>query len=193
MISEGNDKTMDTDMALVTEIRKGDKKAFAELVERHKKTAFRIALGLVGNKDDAFDISQEAFLRVYRSASTYDEKQPFQPWFYTIIANLSRTWLRRRSRRENRMVDLDDVSWLLVDNRTPEAAVINKEKVADLRQALKELSFEDREIIMLQHFRGMSYDEIAQLLSIPKGTVMSRLYYARKKLAGLMRLKNGEK
>ncbi|MDH3892670.1 MAG: RNA polymerase sigma factor [candidate division Zixibacteria bacterium] len=183
---------MDTDMALVMDIRKGDKQALGKLVERHKKSAFRIALGLVGNKDDAFDISQEAFLRVYKSAKTFDTKQPFQPWFYTIIANLSRTWLRRRSRRENRMVDVDDVSWLLVDNRTPEQAVIKNETVANLRQALKELSFDDREIITLQHFRCMSYEEISDLLSIPKGTVMSRLYYARKKLAGLMRQKNGE-
>ncbi len=184
---------METDVALVMDIRDGSKKALGKLVERHKKSAFRIALGLVGNKDDAFDISQEAFLRVYRSANTYDESQPFGPWFYTIIANLSRTWLRRRSRREHRMVDVDDVSWLLVDERTPEQAVIKKEMVAQLRQALKELPFDDREIITLQHFRGMSYDEIAQLLGIPKGTVMSRLYYARKKLATLMRLKNGER
>ena len=184
---------METDVALVMDIRDGNKKALGKLVERHKKSAFRIALGLVGNKDDAFDISQEAFLRVYRSANTYDESQPFAPWFYTIIANLSRTWLRRRSRRENKMVDVDDVSWLLVDERTPEQAVIKKETVAILRRALKELPFDDREIITLQHFRGMSYDEIAQLLGIPKGTVMSRLYYARKKLATLMRLKNGER
>ena len=184
---------METDVALVMDIRDGNKKALGKLVERHKKSAFRIALGLVGNKDDAFDISQEAFLRVYRSANTYDESQPFGTWFYTIIANLSRTWLRRRSRRENRLVDVDDVSWLLVDERTPEQAVIKKETVAILRRALKELPFDDREIITLQHFRGMSYDEIAQLLGIPKGTVMSRLYYARKKLATLMRLKNGER
>ena len=192
MNAEGNDKTMETDMALVMNIRKGNKKALGELVERHKKSAFRIAMGLVGNKDDAFDISQEAFLRVYKSAGTYDERQPFQPWFYTIIANLCRTWLRRRSRRDNKMVDIDDVSWLLVDNRTPEHAVIKDETVANLRWALAELSFDDREIITLQHFRNMSYEEISELLSIPKGTVMSRLYYARKKLAGLMRQKNGE-
>lgn len=184
---------MESDVALVMDIRDGNKKALGKLVERHKKSAFRMALGLVGNKDDAFDISQEAFLRVYRSANTYDESQPFAPWFYTIIANLSRTWLRRRSRRDNKMVDVDDVSWLLVDERTPEQAIIKKEMVAQLRQALKELPFDDREIITLQHFRGMSYDEIAQLLGIPKGTVMSRLYYARKKLATLMRLKNGER
>jgi len=184
-------RTMDTDIALVTDIKAGDKKALALLVERYKKLAYRTALGLVGNKDDAYDISQEAFLRVYRSAGTYDESQPFLPWFYTIIANLCRTWLKRRSRRENRMLDVDDVSYLMIDDANPEAEMIRKESIASLRRAIMNLPFEDREIIMLQHFRGMSYAEIADLLRIPRGTVMSRLYYARKKLAKLMRGSDG--
>jgi RNA polymerase sigma-70 factor (ECF subfamily) len=178
---------MCSDAALVMDIKAGNKKALGKLVERHKKLAYRLALGLVGNKDDAYDISQEAFLRVYRSAKTYNESQPFLPWFYTIIANLCRTWLQRRSKRESRMVGVDDVSYLLVDDTTPEKEVIRKETIARLRRALLKLAFDDREIITLQHFRGMSYDEIAGLLNIPRGTVMSRLYYARKKLATLMR------
>ena len=182
---------METDVALVMDIRTGNKNALGKLVERHKKSAFRIALGLVGNRDDAHDISQEAFIRVYRSAATYDEDQPFQPWFYTIIANLCRTWLRKRSRVDNRLVDLDDVSYLLIDENNPEKATIQRETIAALRRALLNLSFTEREIISLQHFRGMSYDEIADLLNIPKGTVMSRLYYARKKLATLMRQTDG--
>jgi RNA polymerase sigma-70 factor (ECF subfamily) len=182
---------MKTDAALVLDIGAGNKNALAELVERHKRSAYRIALGLVGNRDDAFDISQEAFLRVHRSARTYDANQPFAPWFYTIITNLCRTWLRRRSRTEHKMVDVDDASYLLVDHNNPEDAIIKKEDVRRLREALTALSFGDREIITLQHFRGMSYDEIASLLDIPKGTVMSRLYYARKKLATLMRQSDG--
>ena len=173
--------------SLVTDIRSGNKKALGVLVERHKRLAFQTALGLVGNRDDAFDISQEAFLRVYRSAKTYDSSQPFLPWFYTIIANLSRTWLRRRSRTDHKMVDLDDVSFLMVSSDNPESNYISKELKGHLREALLKLSFEDREIITLQHFRGMTYDEIAGLLQIPKGTVMSRLYYARKRLAKLIR------
>ncbi|MEA3296381.1 MAG: sigma factor, partial [candidate division Zixibacteria bacterium] len=74
-------EAMETDVALVMDIRNGNKNALGKLVERHKKSTFRIALGLVGNRDDAHDISQEAFIRVYRSAVTYDENQPFQPWF----------------------------------------------------------------------------------------------------------------
>ncbi len=178
---------METDTALVMDIKAGNKTALGKLVERHKKLAYRFALGLVGNKDDAYDISQEAFLRVYRSADTYDSQQPFLPWFYTIISNLCRTWLKRRSRRDNRMVDVDDASYLLVDYANPETSLERKEIVGKLRQALIQLPFDDREIIMLQHFRGMSYEEIAGLLGIPRGTVMSRLYYARKKLADLMR------
>lgn len=178
---------MCTDIVLVTDIKAGSKKAFGKLVERHKKTAFRLALGLVGNKDDAHDISQEAFLRVYRSAETFDTSQPFLPWFYTIVSNLSKTWLRRRKTVDHRMVDVDDASYLLVDEDNPESALVKKETIALLHAALLQLPFDDREIVTLQHFRGMSYDEIATLLDIPKGTVMSRLYYARKKLATLMR------
>ncbi|MEW5796065.1 MAG: RNA polymerase sigma factor [Candidatus Zixiibacteriota bacterium] len=186
MTSKKEVDSMNSDSALVMSIGTGDKSAFRVLVERHKKTAYGMALGLVGNRDDAFDISQEAFLRVYRSAKSFDQRQPFLPWFYTIIANLSRTWLRRRSSRDHRMVDIDEASTFLVSDDNPEEAVIRDQQIARLRQALQKLSFEDREIIVLQHFRNMSYDEIAKLLEIPRGTVMSRLYYARKRLAKLM-------
>lgn len=185
--NENMEMLMETDSVLIMDIKAGNKKALGKLVERHKKSAFRIALGLVGNKDDAYDISQEAFLRVYKSAATYDEQKPFLPWFYTIISNLSKTWLRKRQTRENRMIDVDDASYLLVDTSNPEDALVKKETISILRKAILELDFEDREIITLQHFRGMSYDEIADLLGIPRGTVMSRLYYARKKLGVLMR------
>jgi len=177
---------METDVTLIMSIKTGNKKALGELVERHKKNAFRIALGLVGNKDDAYDISQEAFLRVYNSAKTFNEKQPFLPWFYTIIANLSRTWLRKRTTRDYRLVDIDEAPYLLVDSGNPESKLLKKELLSILQHALQKLSFEDREIIILQHIRGMSYEEIATLLNIPRGTVMSRLYYARKRLAKLI-------
>ena len=187
------DESMTNDSALVMSMSTGDKqpkeakKAFEKLVERHKKTAYRVALGMVGNKDDAFDISQEAFLRVYKSANTFDKSQPFLPWFYTIIANLCRTWLRRRTTRDYRMVDVDDASYLLVSDDNPEKTMVQNQQATKLREAIMKLSFADREIVVLQHFRNMSYDDIAAMLDIPRGTVMSRLYYARKRLAKLMR------
>ena len=187
MTSDKDRESMTNDSALVMSIGTGDKKAFEKLVEKHKKTAYRVALGMVGNKDDAFDISQEAFLRVYKSANTFDQTQPFLPWFYTIIANLCRTWLRRRTTRDYRMVDVDDASYLLVSADHPEKTMIQNQQATRLREAIMKLSFADREIVVLQHFRNLSYDEIATMLDIPRGTVMSRLYYARKRLAKLMR------
>lgn len=180
---------MNGDVALIADIGAGNKrakKALGSLVEKHKRMAFLTALGLVGNRDDAHDISQEAFLRVYHSARTFDSTKQFKPWFYTIIANLCRTWLKRRTTRDNRLTDVDDISYLLIDRNNPETEMIKNETIAKLRESLLELSFDDREIITLQAFRGMAYDEIASLFEIPKGTVMSRLYYARKRLAKLM-------
>jgi RNA polymerase sigma-70 factor (ECF subfamily) len=191
MTGKNGATSMDTDAGIVMDIKAGNKMALARLVAKHKRMAYAMALGLVGNKDDAYDISQEAFLRVYQSAGTFDEKQPFLPWFYTIISNLCKTWLKRRTRRDKPMLDVDDVSYLLVDGSNPEAEMIKSETISRLRRALMQLPFDDREIITLQHFRGMSYDEIAALLGIPRGTVMSRLYYARKKLAKLMRDSDG--
>ncbi len=182
---------VDNDTTLVMSIRSGDKKALAALVEKHKKMAFRTALGMVGNREDAYDISQEAFLRVYRSADTYDQKQPFLPWFHAIIANLSKTWLKRRQIAAKRSQPIEDTEYLVSEESSPEDQVIEAETLQRLRAALMQLDFDDREIITLQHFRGMSYDEIASTLGIPRGTVMSRLYYARKKLANLMRQTDG--
>ncbi len=181
-VYKSEDKTAG-DAELVVLIADGDKKAMKALVDRYKKRAYFLALGIVGNKDEAFDISQEAFIRVFKSAPKFESGRDFFPWFYSIVVNLCKDCLARRKNRESREMNLDDAAYLLVADSNPEDAVIKEEQIRDIQQALMELDFEDREIIMLKHFKEYSYDEIAILLKIPKGTVMSRLYYARKKLA----------
>ncbi|MCK5125417.1 MAG: RNA polymerase sigma factor [candidate division Zixibacteria bacterium] len=174
------------DIKLMSQLKRGKTKALAGLVEKYKKQAYFLALGMVGNSDDAYDISQEAFLRVYNSAATFDESQKFFPWFYSIVANLCRNLLRKRKVHAARTVDIADVEYLLTDRETPESDYLESEEKKRLSNAMVKLNFSDREIINLNHFRMMSYDEITTLLNIPKGTVMSRLYYARKRLADLM-------
>jgi RNA polymerase sigma-70 factor (ECF subfamily) len=181
-VYKSEDKTAG-DAELVVLVADGDKKAMKALVDRYKKRAYFLALGMVGNKDEAFDISQEAFIRVFKSARKFESGRDFFPWFYSIVVNLCKDCLARRKNREAREMNLDDAAYLLVADSNPEAAVIEEEQTRDIQRALMELDFEDREIIMLKHFKEYSYDEIAILLKIPKGTVMSRLYYARKKLA----------
>jgi RNA polymerase sigma-70 factor (ECF subfamily) len=141
---------------------------------------------MVGNRDEAFDISQEAFIRVYKSRGKFISDHRFFPWFYSIIANLCRDYLRKRRGRESAEIDIDDCNFLLISESNPETELISKEQAHNLRRALMALDFADREIIMLKHFRELSYDEISATLGIPRGTVMSRLYYARRKLAKMM-------
>ncbi len=174
------------DNRLMSELKSGQVTALSGLVEKYKKQAYFVALGMVGNSEDAYDISQEAFLRVYRSAKTYNEERSFFPWFYSIILNLCRNLLKKRSINNSRSVNIDDVSYMLADRETPEKIYLESEEKQRLLSSLSKLNFSDREIINLNHFRMMNYEEISGLLDIPKGTVMSRLYYARKRLAQLM-------
>jgi len=170
----------------MAQIAGGDKSAMKLLVDRYKEKAYYLALGMVGNTEEAYDISQDAFIRVFKSAGKFVPGSRFFPWFYSIVSNLCKDILARRMKKEAANIDIDDCEFLLIEESTPESSVLRKELAAEVRRAIMKLSFEDREIIMLKHFKDMSYDEIAALLKIPKGTVMSRLYYARKKLAGLL-------
>ncbi len=174
------------DAKLMVQIRKGDQSAMRELVERYKIKAYHLALGMVGNKDEAFDISQEAFIRVHKSAGKFNADQRFFPWFYSIISNLCKDCLKRRAKWESKQIDIDDNDFLLVTETNPEKIILKKEAARNLRKAIMLLDLSSREIIMLKHFRDLSYDEIADMLKIPKGTVMSRLYYARRKLAEIL-------
>ncbi len=174
------------DAKLMVRIRKGDQTAMRELVERYKIKAYHLALGMVGNRDEAFDISQEAFIRVHKSAGKFNPDQRFFPWFYSIIANLCKDCLKRREKWDSKQIDIDDNDFLLVVETNPEKIALKKEQARNLRKAIMRLDFSSREIIMLKHFRDLSYYKIAEMLKIPKGTVMSRLYYARRKLAEIL-------
>ena len=179
-------KEKNDDNELMASILAGKKTAMKMLVDRYKKKAYYLALGMVGNSDEAYDISQEAFIKVFKSAGHFDQNHRFFPWFYSIVINLCKDSLHRREKRASREVDREDNAFLLVDSRNPETAMIKKEEAECVRKAIMKLDPDDREIIMLKHFRDIPYEEIAVLLNIPKGTVMSRLYYARKKLAKLL-------
>lgn len=152
----------------------GDKDAFAIIVARYTERAYRMALYILGSEQDAMDVSQDAFIRAYRNLSRFDTARPFFPWFATILRNLCYNFIKRRKRKE--AYNIDDFQ-IAESSRGLDADT----KLA-LNQALSELSLQDREIIGKFYFEELSYQEIADELGIPIGTVMSRLYYARKHL-----------
>ena len=146
----------------------GRRRAFEPLVRRYGPRAYRFALGIVGNAEEAKDLSQEAFIRAYGAMERFHETRSFYPWFLTILRNVCLSYLRRRLSK----VALEDV---------PETPARPELRLA-METALLSLKEADREILVMKAFQDMSYAEIAETLGIPIGTVMSRLYHTRRRL-----------
>lgn len=155
--------------------RRGHRFAFEPLVRRYGPRAYGFALGMVKDREDARDLSQEAFLRAFRAIDRFDDKRPFYPWFLTILRNLCVSHLRRR----RSTVAFDDIPLRL---QSSSSNGLSMELRLCVQQALAALDESDREIILLKDFQDLTYAEISEVLNIPRGTVQSRLYYARRRL-----------
>ena len=183
-VISGRDKlSEESDSELMSALQRGNIVAFNVLVERYKKKAYYIALGLVGDSDEAYDLSQETFIRIYNARKRYDKQRPFFSWFYAILSNLAKNYIKKRSVRSDyaRQVK-DEYDPKQYHSSSPDVIVEADETKREVWAAIEKLSYDHREIIILRHFQDMPYEEIAATLGIPTGSVMSRLYYARKKL-----------
>ena len=159
----------------------GETEAFGLLVKNYAAVAYRSAYMLVRNREDAEDLSQEAFVRAFRKIRVFDIKRSFYPWYYCILRNLCLNHLRRRKVRAE--VSLPEQNFAFADQSpSPSDRVVRAEEKRLLLLGLDRLEREEREIIALVDLQGMRYREVAEAMSIPIGTVMSRLYRARKSL-----------
>ena len=158
------------DLTAIIRCKSGDRESFRHLVEAYQRQAAAHATAILGNREDGADATQEAFVDAFRALKSFDGTRPFYPWFYVLLRN--RCYKMTARRRETDSVD---------DIEIVAATTTNDETIA-LERALRELSREDREIVTLKYFDGLSYDELAARLQIPKGTVMSRLFNARRRL-----------
>lgn len=160
------------DAAAIKQCLNGEKDAYRHLVEGYQKQAVAHAVAILGNRDDALDAVQEAFIDAFRSLNQFDPARRFYPWFYVLLRN--RCYKITARRRE--MANIEETEII-----APRQGLPVEERLA-LEKALLSLSKEDREIITLKYLDGLSYEELAVRLQIPRGTVMSRLFYARKQL-----------
>lgn len=150
---------------------------FEPLVRHFGPRAYRFALYLTGDAEEAKDLSQEAFIRAFAAIGRFDATRPFYPWFLRILRNLCYSHLRRRRSSD------------LVLEALPEPAAppsLSPELKLAVWEALGALGEADREMLVLKTFQGLSYAEIAEVLDIPRGTVMSRLYHARRRLKAVL-------
>ena len=177
--------------AWMTRTKRGDPAAFDELTQALRNRAFHLARAWVGSREDALELSQEAFLKTYRARDTYREGEPFLPWFHRILRNTCFSFLRSAKRLRARSLsagreggDGDEPDWDIADEEGPAPAegLGEEERRSAFWQGFRRLSARDREILTLRHFQELSYSEIARVLAIPEGTVMSRLFHARARL-----------
>jgi RNA polymerase sigma-70 factor (ECF subfamily) len=165
------------DLILIERIKKGDMEAYEKLVKKYMKKAYNVALYYTKNPTDAWDVSQQGFVNAWQGIKKFDTGKPFFPWLCAIIKNEALSRFRQEKKEDKKKKDLP---LKLVD--TPEESLIRKEKIKRLQKALSKLNKEKQEIIYLRHYAEMSYKEISEVLDLPEGTIMSRLYYARRAL-----------
>ncbi|MBN2185164.1 MAG: RNA polymerase sigma factor [Candidatus Krumholzibacteriota bacterium] len=170
---------------ILLEWKKGNIKAFEEIVEVSRGRAYSCALGIVGNIEDARDLSQEAFMAAYNARKSFDPEKPFFPWFYRILRNRCLNFIRSRARKKE--ISLDVLIEKESTQLAPDAGLMKKENAEALWKGLFTLSEEHREVLILRSFYDLSYKEISESLGISEGTVMSRLFYARKALYGILK------
>ena len=186
---EARRREAEEDRELITQAQQGDQAAFRKLVERHQRRAFAIALGLVRDENDARELVQDAFLRVYRGLNTFQGGSSFFTCLYRIVTNLAIDLMRKPGRRDAELVDGqaidEDADFPLVariDGADPLDVVRRREIAARIQTALDALPPYHRGVILMREVEGMSYEEMAQAMGVSKGTIMSRLFHARQKL-----------
>jgi len=176
--------SLDNEREVVIEWKNGNKRAYETLVRHYMHDAYLVAYGIVGNREDARDLSQEAFIKAYQARARFDESRPFYPWLYRILRNHCLNYVKRHVHNSSPLYyeDNPERERFASADATPMEQMERSERHRLLRAAIGMLSDDHREIIVLKNFRDHSYQEIADILEIPIGTVMSRLYYARKAL-----------
>lgn len=172
------------DTAAVAAAQQGNASGFEWLVRRHQQRALAVALGILRNKEDARDACQDAFLRAYRGLDRFDGQAQFSTWLHRIVVNICIDRLRRSSPGG---IALDKVEGVLANEEDPGRAVEGAEIGGRIGAALSALTARHRTALVLREVQGLSYLEIAEAMRCSVGTVMSRLFHARKKMQQLLR------
>lgn len=173
---------------IIEKVLGGDANAFEELVLKYEKTVYNLALRMVGDRDDASDMTQEAFIKAYGSLSSFRGDSKFSVWIYRITTNVCLDFLRSKSRKQQVSLtvsddDDEDAQLDIPDpSSDPEQQLMQKMSMQSVEEGLKTLPDKQRQILVMRELGGMSYAEIGKALSLEEGTVKSRIFRARKRL-----------
>ena len=183
-----------SDWELVQRSQAGDHEAFRELVERYQRKIAALALGMLRNREDASDVVQETFAKAYTNLDRFKGDSALYTWLYRIAFNLCVDHQRRDARQSAVPLEVDERGGLpstLPEGEPPRDDPFQRTRDAEiarrLDEAIRSLTPEHQAVILLREIEGLSYEEISHALEVPKGTVMSRLHYARRQLQARLR------
>jgi RNA polymerase sigma-70 factor, ECF subfamily len=186
------------DLTLVKRVRSGDQRAFRTLVERYQRKVYAVALGMLKDKEEAMDVSQEAFVKVYKYLEHFKGDSSFYTWLYRITVNVCIDVIRKRGGGgrgedvefdETQAFDTAEAQIGALGTRlgtNPQKSALRRELAEKIQEALEQIPEKHRAILLLREVEGMSYEELSRTLEIPKGTVMSRLFHARAKVQKIL-------
>ena len=184
----------DVDAELVARVQAGDKKAFDLLVLKYQRKIMRLLSRMIRDQAEVEDVAQEAFIKAYRALPQFRGDSAFYTWLYRIAINTARNWLSSNSRRpstpssyENEDGETFDEMDNLTDNTTPESELASRQIAQTVNKAIEDLPEDLRTAIVLREIEGMSYEDIAQSMNCPIGTVRSRIFRAREAIATKLR------
>lgn len=173
----------DADAFLVEQFQAGDHAAFDALVERHYKRIYELAYYFVRDVEDAYDITQDVFLRVFNSLANFKGDSSFYTWVYRIASNACVDYRRRKSRRQSteltdEVIQRDDIQSFIVRERAPQQQTLDRELDTVLRNAVAQLPEKQRQVFILRHYEQLSLQEIATVLGRGLGTIKAHLFHA---------------
>lgn len=176
------------DSTAVERLKQGDGKALDDLFRRHRQAAYGIAYRLVGNQEDALEVVQEAFIHVMRGIQTFRGQSSFKTWLYRIVTHAALDYRRWRALRTAESLDSESAPEPAADThqRSPQDEASDRDLQRAIEKALANISEKNRAALVLFAIEGMSYKEIAEVLGISVGTVMSRIFNARQRLRELL-------
>ncbi len=182
-LNENQETGDETHESILKKFAAGDKPAFSEIMKKYRNKALNFAYRYLGDMDEAEDAAQDCFVKVYFNHKKYESSRPFEPWFYSILANCCRD----RIRRQNRFSAFAERFKTEASLEKPPSANISRDFSEVFARALQKLPPDKREIIVLRFTQDLSYQEIAEALGINQGTVMSRLFRAKKDLEKILK------
>ncbi|MFQ5942547.1 MAG: RNA polymerase sigma factor [Anaerolineales bacterium] len=174
-----------TDRDLVLRTRRGEVEAFGEVVRRYQQSVFNVCYRMLGERMEAEDLAQEAFIRAYQRLATFDVERPFEPWIRRVATNVCLNHIQAQKPESYELDEERDQSPTAI-GKDPETFLQSAQASEEIRQAILTLPPHYRAVIELRHYQEMSYSEIAEALELPISDVKSHLYRARRKLAELL-------